>query len=70
MAGDWICCTRCGRDTTNKCGLCRQCLTGRPSYVRKMGEQKGRRARYMLAVDDKEPEQDTSETRYHGDNYE
>lgn len=70
IPSDYRCCDHCGRDTKNKCGLCSQCLSGKPSYVRFMGEQKGRKSRYMKAVDDEEAEVETSDSRYHGDNYE
>lgn len=63
------CCVRCGRDTANKCGYCGTCLSGRPGYVYRNGEMKGRPARDPL-LEDSEPDDETSDTRYHGDNYE
>jgi hypothetical protein len=35
-----------------------------------MGEQKGRSSRYARAINDKEEDDETADTRYHGDNYE
>ena len=63
-------CIRCGRDTRNKCGICSACLTGRPSYVRKCGELRGRNARGMECAEDFEGDEESGDTRYHGDNYE
>lgn len=65
------CCDRCGRDTANKCGICRHCLSGRPSFVREKGLSK-RRSRNLIGTlkDEKADEQDSSDARYHGDNYE
>lgn len=69
MACDIYCCSACGKDTRNKSLLCSQCLWRGPSYVTRNGEQKGRSMRYMKAIDDREPDEETSDTRYHGDNY-
>lgn len=66
---DLRCCDRCGRDTRN-IALCGHCLSGKPSYVKRMGEQKGRSSRYARAINDKEEDDETADTRYHGDNYE
>jgi hypothetical protein len=63
-------CIRCGRDTQSKDGVCGPCLTGRPSYVRLHGEMRGRTARGHETVEDLQDDDETSDTRYHGDNYE
>lgn len=69
--GEVLNCQRCGRDTLNKCGLCRHCLSGRPGYVRFRGEEKGRRSRdWDVIPEDTEPEDESSDSRYHGGNYE
>jgi len=71
MAGDeLVCCERCGRDTTNKCRLCSRCLSGKPTYLTHCGEHRGRKVRQATATNDDEPDEETSRSRYHGDNYE
>lgn len=64
------CCDRCGRETANKFGICRHCLSGRPSFVREKGLSK-KRSRYLIGAlkDEKADEPDSSDARYHGDNY-
>ena len=64
------CCEMCGRDTTNKCGICRHCLSGRPSFVREKGMSKNR-SRYLTGTlkDEKADDPESSDARYHGDNY-
>ena len=63
-------CSRCGRDTKSKTLLCRNCRNGKPSYVNFQGEQRGRSMRHLRALNDEEQDEETSESRYHGDNYE
>lgn len=68
MAGEILhVCLLCGRDTTSKSELCRKCAGGKSLY---RSEQYGRGSRYMTDVADEEPAKETSETRYHGDNWE
>ena len=72
MLDEVVNCDLCGRDTRNNCRVCGHCLSGKPSYVRHNGEQRGRRLRGDLraTVEDSQEDEDTSDTRYHGDNYE
>ena len=67
---DLRCCVRCGRDTANKGGICGQCLSGRPSFVREKGLSV-KRCRNLIGTfkDEKADEPDSSDARYHGDNY-
>lgn len=68
MAGEELhVCLLCGRDTRNRSELCRQCSSGKRSY---RSEEYGRGARHMASVNDEEQDEETSETRYHGDNWE
>ena len=66
-ASEVCCCIACGRDTTSKSGICMRCTNGKGTS---RSEHYGRSARYMKDVDDVEPDDETSETRYHGDNWE
>jgi hypothetical protein len=68
---DIRCCDRCGRDTTSKAGICLQCLSGRPSFVREKGLSK-RRSRNLVGTpkDRQDENKDSADARYHGDNYE
>lgn len=71
MLDEPVCCDRCGRDTRSNSRVCGQCMSGKPSYVKFEGEHRGRRRRDLRAmVEDRKSDRDTSETRYHGDNYE
>lgn len=64
-----VCCIMCGRDTRSKSGICYKCVTGHV-HVKKFGDMSGRKCRNNEMLDqDEEPEEDTSETRYHGDNW-
>lgn len=67
-----LCCSMCGRDTANKNGVCRYCLSGRPGYIRPQSEHIGRRVRNLRGtLKDEEPDdKNTADARYHGDNYE
>lgn len=68
---DLVCCIYCGRDTKNKCGICGLCLSGRRSFARRGASEKGRKSRHYKEYDyDEEPDEETSDTRFHGDNYE
>lgn len=70
MSDDLRCCTRCGRDTASKSGICAQCWSGRPSFVRETGLGRGRSRNLKDTPKDEEPdEKDSSDARYHGDNY-
>lgn len=68
MGADYLhVCLLCGRDTSSESEVCRQCAGGKSLY---RSEHYGRSGRYMRDVDDDEPDEETSETRYHGDNWE
>ena len=64
------CCDLCGRDTTSKSGICRHCLSGRPSFVSEKGLS-ARRSRNLIGTfkDEQPDDPDSSDARYHGDNY-
>ena len=62
-----FCCIACGRDTVSKSQICMRCATGKGT---KPSEHYGRSARYMKETDDVVPDEETSFTRYHGDNWE
>lgn len=61
------CCVRCGRDTKAKNGICAFC-SGK-TIKTKVGDMRGVKCRAtdFLTLDE-EPEEETSMSRYHGDN--
>jgi len=66
MSGDPVCCFCCGRDTWSRSGICNRCHRNVGTMP---SEQYGRKARYSKEVDDDQPDEETSATRYHGDNW-
>ena len=63
---DVICCHKCGKDTRSKTGLCYIC---RGTIASRFSNMRGEKCRTIdNFLQDEETEEETSFSRYHGDN--